>query len=319
MKIVITDGYTLNPGDLSWADIERMGTVSYFDRTHPDELIPRCADADIIVTNKTPVNGEAIRSLSNLKMISVTATGFNIINIAAANEKHVIVSNVPGYGTDSVAQHTFALILELSNKSGAHADKVKAGDWQKSKDWCFTLGPIVELAGKKIGIVGMGNIGRKVAEIAKVFGMEILYHTRNPKQEYPGTSLGIEELFSEADVISLHCPQTPENTGFVNTSLLTKMKTSAWLINTSRGGLINENDLAAALQNRTIAAAALDVLSSEPPSGNNPLTGLDNCLITPHIAWISFEARKRIMHQTIKNIRGYIEGNPINVVAGQKA
>jgi glycerate dehydrogenase len=314
MQIVVTDGYTLNPGDLSWDLLKELGDVIIYERTYPDELIDRCINADIIVTNKTPVDADAINVLHQLKMISVTATGYNIINVKSAAAKNIPVSNVPGYGTASVAQHTIALLLELSNGSGKHSEDVISGGWQKSVDWCYTVQPVTELFDKTFGIIGMGNIGRQVAAIVSALGMKVIYHTPNPKKEYQGEYKKLEEVFAEADVVSLHCPQTPENTGFVNAALLSGMKKTAWLINTSRGGLINENDLAAALSNGTIKLAALDVLSKEPPSPNHPLIGLPNCIVTPHIAWTSKEARQRIMAQTIQNIQAFKNGKAVNVV-----
>jgi glycerate dehydrogenase len=314
MQIVVTDGYTLNPGDLSWDLLKALGDVIIYDRTYPEELIEKCLHADIIITNKTPVDAAAINVLDQLKMISVTATGYNVIDVKAAAAKNIPVSNVPGYGTASVAQHTIALLLELSNGAGKHYEDVMDGGWQKSVDWCYTIQPVTELFDKTFGIIGMGNIGRQVAAIVSALGMKIIYHTPNPKKEFPGEYKKLEEVFAEADVVSLHCPQTPENTGFVNAALLSRMKKTAWLINTSRGGLINENDLAAALSDGTIKLAALDVLSKEPPPPNHPLIGLANCIVTPHIAWISKEARQRIMAQTIQNIQAFINGKAVNVV-----
>ncbi len=314
MNLIVTDGHTLNPGDLSWDEIRTFGELTIYDRTTPDELLHRCKNADIIITNKTPIPGDTISQLPNLKLITVTATGYNIVDIKTASAQNISVANVPGYGTSSVAQHSFALILELSNRAGIHSTDVAAGNWQTAIDWCYTLTPITELADKIIGIVGMGNIGQQVAAIATVLGMNVLYHTPNPRSSFQGKSVDLNELFSTSDIVSLHCPQTPENTGFVNRNLLRKMKKSAWLINTSRGGLINEADLAEALTEKWIAAAALDVLSKEPPVANHPLIGLSNCLITPHIAWISFEARKRIITETARNIKSFLQGKPINVV-----
>ncbi len=314
MQIVVTDGYTLNPGDLSWDNLKKLGDVIIHDRTYPDELIERCKDADIIVSNKTPIDSIAITTLPKLRMISVTATGYNVIDTKAAAGRQIPVSNVPGYGTASVAQHTIALLLELSNWSGKHSLDVSSGGWQKSIDWSYTIQPVTELYGKTFGIIGMGNIGQQVAKIVMALGMNVIYHTPNPNDELAGEYKSIEDVFAEADVVSLHCPQTPENTGFVNASLISVMKPTAWLINTSRGGLINEADLAAALKNATIKLAALDVLSKEPPPGDHPLIGISNCLITPHIAWISREARQRIMLQTIVNIQSFINGKAVNVV-----
>jgi len=314
-QIVITDGYTLNPGDLSWEPFFRLGKIRYYERTPLAEIAERCKDASVIVTNKTPINRETINAAKNLRLIAVTATGYNIIDTEAATKNGVVVCNVPVYGTDSVAQHCFALILELANRVGLHAQSVRAGDWARSKDWCYTLSPIMELAGKTLGIIGFGRIGQQTAKIAEAFGMKLIYYNRSPRNG-EGEQVGLEELFAQSDFISVHCPLTKDNAGFINEKLLSLMKPTAFLVNTSRGQLINENDLAAALRNKTIAGAALDVLSAEPPPADHPLIGIPQCLITPHIAWVSYEARKRMMQSTLENIVAFMQGAPINRVNG---
>jgi len=313
LKIVITDGHTLNPGDLSWESIEMFGEIELYPRTSPADVVRRCKDADIIVTNKTPVRAEAIRAAKHLKGIAVTATGYNIIDIAAAREVGVPVCNVPGYGTNSVAQHTFALILELASRVGMHAQSVAGGEWVRSEDFCYTVAPLIELYGKTLGIVGYGSIGKRVAEIAGCFGMRVIY-SASSREKYPD-SVSLETVFRESDFISLHCPLTKSNEKFVNRSLLQLMKPSAFLVNTARGQLINEIDLRDALLTGTIAGAALDVLSTEPPPADNPLLGLQKCIITPHNAWCSLEARKRIMETTRQNIAAILAGKPVNVVS----
>lgn len=313
MKIVVADGYALNSGDLSWKGLEQLGELTVYDRTSPAELIERCKEAGIIVSNKTPVGKEAIENLPNLKMITMLATGYNVIDVNAAKAKGIAVCNVPAYGTDSVAQHAFSLILALSNQVHVHAASVATGQWQRSPDFGYALTPLTELAGKTLGIVGMGNIGQQTAKIGEAFGMKILYHSRSEKKGVSGRYVSLEELFSQSDFISLHCPLTDDNFGFVNASLLGLMKRSACIINTARGQLINEQDLADALNNGTIGGAGLDVLSKEPP-GDNPLIAAKNCVITPHNAWMSKEARQRIMEETERNIKAFMEGKPINVV-----
>jgi glycerate dehydrogenase len=268
----------------------------------------------VIVTNKTPITAKTIDSCSSLKVILVTATGYNIVDLNAAKMKGVLVCNVPGYGTDSVAQHTFALILELTNHVGKNNAAVKQGDWVTSPDFCFTTSPILELAGKRLGIVGFGKIGQKVAEIGKAFGMEVVYHSPSyPKKDTSHVSL--HELFSTSDIISLHCPLRADNHGFVNRDLLILMKESALLINTSRGQLVDEADLAHALKHKLLTGAAVDVLSKEPPQSDHPLIGLPNCIITPHTAWLTFEARERIMKVTADNLAAALRGTPQNSVA----
>jgi glycerate dehydrogenase len=306
IKIVVTDGYTLNPGDLSWEGIELLGDVTVYDRTKPEEIVDRCRDANIILTNKVPFTEATLAELPRLKMISVTATGYNIIDVQAAAKKGIVVSNVPAYGTASVAQHTIALLLELTNQVGKHAASVAAGDWAKSADFSYQLAPITELAGKTLGIVGWGNIGQQTARIAQAFGMELLYYTPSKKENAFAEWAPLRELFAKADYVSLHCPLKPDNMGFVNNDLIKVMKPGACIINTSRGQLINEQHLADALNNGRIAGAALDVLSVEPPSPQNPLLSTKNCIITPHIAWISKEARQRVMDITVANVRAYI-------------
>lgn len=314
MNIVVTDGYTLNPGDLSWKEIEAFGNLILYDRTSPESINERCSNAEIIITNKTPVNKETIEKAPHLKMIAVTATGYNNIDVATATQNNIIVNNVPAYGTASVAQHVFALLFELTNHTCLHSQSTAKGEWQIAKDWCYTIKPLTELSGKTMGIVGFGNIGQQVAKIALAFDMNVLYYAPHPKEYNSAKAVSLPQLFSEADIISLHCPLTPTNKEFVNKDLLRLMKPSAYVINTARGQLINENDLAEALNNGIIAGTALDVLSTEPPAENNPLLKVKNCIITPHIAWVSKEARQRIMAMTIENIKAFLNGKPINVV-----
>ena len=315
MEIVITDGYTLNPGDLSWKPFNELGKVTNYDRTAAIETVTKCYNADIIITNKTPITADVIAAAANLQLIAVTATGYNNVDIAAAAARNIKVCNVPAYGTYSVAQHVFALLLHLTNHVSMNAASVHAGEWQTAKDWCYSLQPIMELNDKVLGIVGFGRIGRQVAVIAQAFGMKVIYHGGREKLDNT-QSVSLYELFMQSDVVSLHCPLTKENKAFVNKELLGLMKPTAFLINTSRGLLINEKDLGLALHQGRLAAAALDVLSTEPPEKNNPLIGLNNCVITPHNAWISTEARKRMMQVTLENIRAFLSGTPQNVVNG---
>ncbi len=315
MNIVITDGHTLNPGDLSWKSFEAAGRLDHYDRTQPFETIARTFDADIIITNKIIIDADVIAAASHLKMIAVTATGYNNVDVEAAKKKNVIVCNVPGYGTQSVAQHSFALLLELANNVGVNAASVARGEWIAAKDWCYSVQPIIEINGKTIGIIGMGKIGKQVAAIAYAFGMQVVYHGGRAGEEYC-KNVSLYEVFIQSDFISLHCPLTGANKEFVNKELLGLMKPSAYLINTARGGLINERELAQVLYQKKIAGAALDVLSTEPPDKNNPLLSLPNCIITPHNAWMSMEARKRIMDITKENITAFIKGTPQHIVNG---
>lgn len=315
IQIVVTDGYTLNPGDLNWKQIESMGKLTIYERTPGNAIIDKCREADIVITNKVPFNAATLAQLPRLKMISVTATGYNVIDVLAAREKGIVVSNVPAYGTASVAQHTFALLLELTNRVGMHAASVANGDWVKAPDWCYQKTTITELAGKTLGIVGWGNIGQQTARIAQAFGMQVLYYNPSPKPGAFATRVDLPALFAQSDIISLHCPLKPDNAEFVNNGLLKLMKPSAYLINTSRGPLINEAHLADALNNNRIAGAALDVLSTEPPTTDNPLLTANNCIITPHNAWLSREARQRVMDVTAENIEAYLKGKPVNVVS----
>lgn len=314
MKIVITDGYALNPGDLSWKPIEDLGDLKVYDRTSADLVFERCKDAHIILSNKTEIKEVDLGKLSEVKLISVLATGYNVIDIAAAKAKGIIVCNVPAYGTASVAQHTFALILELTNHISLHSSSVAEGEWQRSPDYSYSKKTLIELSGKTLGIVGMGNIGQQTARIARAFSMKVIYHSRHDKKTNLGEYTELETLFANSDIVSLHCPLTPANNEFVNGSLLKLMKPSAYLINTSRGQLVNEKDLADTLNSNLIAGAALDVLSTEPPQNYNVLLQAKNCVITPHNAWSTKEARQRIIEITADNIRSFLTGEPKNVV-----
>jgi glycerate dehydrogenase len=285
-----------------------------YDRTAAGEVASRCREALVIVTNKTPVTRETIAAAKDLQVIVVTATGYNIVDVAAASERRIPVCNVPGYGTDSVAQHTFALLLELANHVGLNAGSVSRGDWSRSPDFSYSVKPIVEISGKTLGIVGFGRIGQKVGEIARAFGMKVIYQSNHVVPSAYAKPVPLGELFSVSDFVSLHCPLKPDNREFVNAALLSGMKPSACLINTARGQLIREPDLADALRNKRIAGAALDVLSTEPPPADHPLIGLGNCIITPHNAWLSLEARQRILKTTIDNVSRALHGQPANVV-----
>lgn len=311
-RIVILDGFTLNPGDLSWAALEELGEVTIHDHTTPDLVAERSAGATILLTNKTVLSGEAIRALPELRFIGVLATGYNVVDVAAAKECGIPVSNVPGYGTASVAQAVFALLLELASHTGDHARAVSEGRWTSCRDFCFWDTPLVELAGLTLGIVGYGAIGRSVSTIARAFGMRVVVHSRRPVEGEE--NVGLEELFADADVVSLHCPLTPSTKGLVNAERLSRMKRSAFLINTGRGPLIDEPALAEALNRGQIAGAALDVLSQEPPPAGNPLFTARNCIITPHIAWATKAARQRLLDIAVANVRAFLTGSPQNVV-----
>ena len=317
MNIVVLDGFTLNPGDNPWTDVEKLGSVTVYDRTPAELIIERALAADIVLTNKTPLTAETLDQLPSLKFISVLATGYNVVDVQAARERNITVSNVPIYGTDSVAQFTFALLLELCHNVALHDGLVKGGDWTANPDFCFWKTPLVELVGKKMGIVGFGRIGRRVARLADALGMEILAYdmVHSDVADYVSFRWAdIDELFKEADVVSLHCPQTADNAGFVNAALLKTMKPSSFFINTARGALVNEQDLAQALNEGVLAGAAVDVVSSEPIAADNPLLSAKNCLITPHIAWATLEARRRLMQTTAGNVAAFIESSPVNVV-----
>ena len=318
MKIVAPDAYTLNPsGDNPWTEIGKLGDLTVYDRSDKEQLIPRVADADIILANKVPLTDRVLSELPKLRFVSVLATGYNVVDISAARQLGIDVSNVPVYGTDSVAQFVFALLLEHCHNVALHNDLVHRGQWCKSEDFCFWKTPLTELADKTMGIVGFGRIGRKVGQIACALGMNIIACDDNhsPAPEYqPFAWKSLEELFAHADVVSLHCPQTEDNLHMVNSRLLGLMKSSAILINTARGGLVNETDLADALNTGKIAAAAVDVISQEPMQLDNPLLKAKNCIITPHIAWATLEARRRLLETTAKNIAAFIAGQPINVV-----
>jgi glycerate dehydrogenase len=314
MKIVALDAQALNQGDISWETIEAFGELEVYDDTKPDLVVERCKGARIVLTNKVPLTRKIIEKLPDLQLVQVTATGYNHMDVDAAREKGVLVCNVPSYGTASVAQHTLALMLELTNHVGMHARSVSEGEWQRRGTWCYMSAPIVELQGKTIGIVGFGNIGQEVAAIAAAFGMKVLYHSPTKKNTSLGDYAPLQSLFLKSDFISLHCPLTPQNEGFVNSALLSFMKNSAFLINTARGRLINEADLANALNKKQIAGAALDVLTNEPPTGDSPLFSARNCIITPHNAWMSKEARLRMLDIIHENLQAYLAGKPVNVV-----
>jgi len=317
MNLVVLDGYTLHQGDLSWDEVRGFGEFVKYDRTNPREVVERGRGAEIILTNKVPISADAMQQLKELRFIAVTATGFDMVDIVTAGRNGIPVSNVPEYGTDSVAQFVFALLLELCHHVGDHDEATKEGEWAKAPDWCFWKSPQVLLNGKKMGIVGFGRIGRRVGELANVFGMEIMAFDpiceQNPDYAFSQCS-SLKELFSESDVVTLHCPQTEDNAGFVDRGLINTMKRDAFFINTARGGLVNEKALAEALNSGVIAGAAVDVVSVEPIRSDNPLPGAKNCLITPHIAWSTLGARKRLMAETVKNIKAFMSGKPINVV-----
>ncbi len=316
MKIVVTDAATLNPGDLSWRALEQLGDCEIYPRSTPKENIARCKDAQIVLTNKVVFDRETITALPCLKMISVMATGYNIIDTEAAKEHNIVVTNIPVYGTRSVSQMVFALLLELTQHVGHHCRTVHQGKWTNCADFCYWDFPLIELADLTIGIIGFGRIGRSTACLARAFGMKVIvYDVIAPPNNSDVQLVNMQTLFAESDVVSLHCPLTADNNGFVNRSVLSKMKSTAFLINTSRGPLINEPDLADALNNEQIAGAGLDVLSAEPPAPENPLLKAKNCYITPHIAWATKSARERLMSTAIENIKAFIADLPQNVVS----
>ena len=315
MKIIVTDGATLNPGDLSWEELETLGDCQVYPRSTPEETIERCKDANIAVTNKVVFDKDTIEALPNLKMISVTATGYNIIDIEATKERNIVVTNVPVYGTRSVSQMVFALLLELTQHTGHHSRTVHQDRWVNCDNFCYWDFPLIELADLTMGIVGIGRIGQSTARVAEGFGMNVIAHDiMAPPEELNITMMDLDMLFAESDVISLHCPLTADNNAFVNKQLLSKMKRTAFLINTSRGPLVNEQDLADALNSDQIAGAGLDVLSCEPPRADNPLLRAKNCYITPHIAWATQSARGRLLNTAIENVKAFAEGKPQNTI-----
>lgn len=314
MHIVVIDGGTLNPGDLSWEPLASLGTYQVYGHSAASEVVPRCLEADAVLTNKVVFDRAVIAALPRLRYIGVTATGYNIIDLAAARERGIVVTNVPTYGTSSVAQMVFALLLELTQRVGHHARTVAEGRWSKSEDFCYWDYPLVELDGLTMGIVGYGRIGRAVARIALAFGMRVLAHDRRPIADDTVKQVDLDTIFSASDVVSLHCPLTPETERFVNAGLLAKMKSTAYLINTSRGMLVDESALAAALNEGRIAGAGLDVLAVEPPPPDNPLLRAPNCYVTPHIAWATQAARKRLLEASIANFQAFVAGAPQNVV-----
>lgn len=317
MKIVVLDGYTLNPGDLSWERFERFGEFTVYDRTSEDKILERIGDAEIVFTNKTPLTRETLQKMPTVKFVGVLATGYNIVDTAAAKELGIVVTNIPTYGTNSVAQFTFALLLELCHHVGSHSQAVKEGEWEKRKDFCFWKYPLVELDGKTMGIIGFGRIGQAVSKIALALGMNVLAYDRFSNRALETDGIKYEELdvlLANSDVISMHCPLTESTQGMINKNTIAKMKDGVLFINTARGQLVVEEDLAEALNTGKIAGAGVDVVSREPIEANNPLFGAKNCIITPHIAWAPKESRKRLMNIAAGNLEAFLAGSPVNVV-----
>ena len=321
MKILILDGYTENPGDLSWAELEKYGELTVYDRTPVQdeaEIVRRIGDAEIVYTNKTPISRKVLEACPNLRFISVLATGYNVVDTQAAAERGIPVTNVPAYGTEAVGQFAIALLLEICHRIGHHSETVRAGRWENSLDFCYWDYPLIELAGKTMGIIGFGKIGQVTGRIAKAMGMRVLAYNRSRSEE--GAKIAVytdlDTLLAESDVIALHCPQTPETAGIINRERISRMKDGVILINNSRGGLVVEQDLADALNSGKIAAAGLDVVSTEPIQGDNPLLKAKNCIITPHISWAAKECRERIMDCAAENLRAFLNGEPVNVVNG---
>ena len=319
MKIVVLDGYTENPGDLSWDELAKLGDLTVYDRTPVNdeaEIIRRIGDAEMVYTNKTPISRRVIDACPNMKFISMLATGYNVVDYAYAKEKGIPVTNVPTYGTASVSQFSIALLLEVCHHIGHHDASVHAGNWAKSIDWCYWDYPLIELDGKTIGIIGFGRIGQSEGRIAKAMGMKVLAYDLYPNDSGRAIAdyVSLDELYAKADVISLHCNLTPENTCMINKDSIAKMKDGVILINNARGQLINEQDVADALNSGKMGAAGLDVVYTEPIREDNPLLKAKNCIITPHISWAPKESRQRIMDCAVENAKAYIAGSPINVV-----
>ena len=312
MKIVILDGHVENPGDLSWEPLAQLGEVTVYDRTAPKDVIARIGDAPIVITNKTVITREIFDACPAIRYVGVLATGYNVVDIAAAQERGIIVTNVPAYSTQAVAQFTMALLLEICHHVGRHSDSVHAGKWSACQDFAYWDYPLIELAGKTIGIIGYGRIGQATAKAAQALGMKVIAYSRHGQGE---PYVPLEELYAQADVISLHCPLTAENTGMINRETIAKMKDGVILLNTARGALINEADLREALLSGKVYAAAADVAAVEPIPADSPLLGLPNMIFTPHIAWACYETRQRLMDIAVDNVRQFLNGTPVNNVA----
>jgi len=317
LKIVVLDGYTLNPGDLSWEGLKELGELSVYDRTPTEKILERAAGCEIVFTNKTPLNRDTLGKMAGVRYIGVLATGYNVVDVDAAKEKGIAVTNIPTYGTAAVAQMTFALLLEMCHHVWRHSETVKKGKWANCQDFCYWDFPLIELAGKTMGLIGFGRIGQATARIAQAFGMKVVACDRYRDKSLESETMRyaeLDELLSVSDIISLHCPLLESTKGMINRDSIAKMKDGVMIINTSRGPLIAEQDLADALNSGKVSGAALDVLSTEPAKMDNPLITARNCIITPHIAWAPKESRQRLMDIAVENLKSFLEGKPVNVV-----
>jgi glycerate dehydrogenase len=322
MKIVVLDGYTLNPGDITWEGLEKLGEVTVYDRTAyslsgSDLIVERAKDAEVVFVNKTPLSREILEQLPNLKFVGVLATGYNVVDVAAAKERGIVVTNIPTYGTDSVGQMAIALLLEMCHHVGAHSDSVFRGEWANNKDWCYWHYPLIELSGKTMGIIGYGRIGQSTGRIAQALGMKVLAFDAYQNKDLESETMeyvDLDTLLANSDVIALHCPLFESTQGIINKNTIAKMKDGVLIVNNSRGLLVVEEDLAEALNSGKVGGAALDVVSSEPIKEDNPLLKAKNCIITPHISWAPKESRQRLMDIAVDNLKKFLEGNPINVV-----
>ena len=318
MKIVVLDGYTLNPGDLSWEGFESLGEVQVYARTPAEKTVERIGDAPVILTNKTAITKEILDQCPAIRYIGVLATGYNVVDVKAAAQKGIVVTNIPSYGTDAVAQYAFALLLEMCHHVGLHDESVKAGEWENCQDFCYWKTPLMELAGKTLGLIGFGRIGQRTGAIAQAMGMKVLAYDRFQRPELENENcryVSLEQLLAVSDVISLHCPLLPETKGVINRDTISRMRDGVLIINTSRGDLVVEKDLAEALISGKVAGAAADVVSTEPIRGDNPLLKAPNMIITPHMAWGAKESRGRLMNQAVENLKAFLSGNPVNTVS----